>query len=210
MKRYAKFTLFTSVVMIFFSVMASALSTPDPIDIRLKRDLSLNEIQAVKLKSILNEIGVYEYHTALRDPLLDNANNEGEKAYRVNTKEFKNIIIFMCDEGFYFKVKYNGIVLYDNETFQSKAINTVIPEKEQKYLMEHTMLNVNSLLNDKNSSVFDDSCWKYGVFEGEEVVQGCVTTTNILGENIVLDFQTKYKAGTIVSLILGDKEYIKK
>ena len=211
MKKYLKWFIGISCLYILFSSMAKIVEIPDPLEQRLQNDLLISQETALNLKNIFLEIGIDDYDTIINDPLLDNAHGLEENGYRLNTGKINNVIIYLHEELPFFKVKYANQVLYTDGKANGKLTDYMLTEERKTELQFATRNAVTQALMFPETAKFPlIDGWKYAIINEEEIVQGYVESENALKQTLKTEFQAKYKAGAMISLIVGDQEYIKK
>lgn len=211
MKKYLKWFLWVSLFIGIFSALGSIMAIEEPLETRLIDDMLISEANAVKLKNILSEVGITDYHTIIHDELLDNAHGLNEKGYRINTNEVKNVILYATEDFSFVKVKYANEVLFNDGKSSGKLASMILTDDQKADLKINTIEAVKQVLTFPDTAKFPlIDGWKYGIIEGESVVQGFVESENAFGQTLKVEFQAKYKANALTSLIVGDTEYIKK
>lgn len=81
--------------------------------------------------------------------------------------------------------------------------------KEQDIYRTITQTEIKKLLNHPDTAQFRGiSAWNFKVEDGIVIVQSSVTAQNSFGVKDTIDFQLKFDNKEIISLIMGDTEYI--
>lgn len=211
-KYFKKFLIMMGVVFVtaFMIVgLAIVMIQPQPLENQLAKDLGLDITQATHVKNIMKEVGIEEYTSIIHDEGLDNAHKLGEKGYRMSAMGEKNIILYVTPDAKFVKVKFADKVLFASGSTSTSILGMVFTDKEKADYKTMTELTVKGILRSPSTADFPllDG-WKFGKIDGEVVVQGYVDAENALGAVVRSDFQAKYKAGAVISLIFDGKEYV--
>lgn len=211
MKKLYKYTLWLIFISIVFGGMATTLGIDETTEQRLQNDLLVSENFSVILSAAFEDVGISNYERIVHDPMLDNAHGFDEKGFRIKTPNVENVILYLKEDGNFIKIKYANTPLFADGKVLDKIDGMILTDDQKADLKINTMEVVKQVLAFPNTASFPlIDGWKYGIIDGESVVQGYVESENAYKQTIRTEFQAKYKSGALISLIVGDKEYVKK
>lgn len=160
--------------------------------------------------NVFKEIGIDENVNIKHDELLDNAHFEGEKGYRLNTKDASNIILYMNADGTISSMVYADNELYKENTVKAKLNDFIITDLEKAQLRTSTMKYIDDILKAPSTAKYTGlSDWKFAKQNGETIIQGAVDSQNGFGAMLKSEFQLIIKDGNVSSLIFDGQEYMK-
>lgn len=211
MKKLYKFILWFLFISFVVGGMASTLGIEETLEQRLQADLQVSESFSVILAAAFEDVGIENYERIIHDPLLDNAHELSEEGFRIKTPSADNVILYLKEEGNFIKIKYANAPLFADGKVLDKIENNVLSDDQKADLQMQTREIVKQLLAFPDTASFPlIDGWKYAIIDGESIVQGYVDSENAYKQSIRVEFQAKYKAGALTSLILDNKEYVKK
>ena len=176
---------------------------------KITKDLGIAEEQAVSFKDKLSQVGIDDYISFERDELLDNAHFDGEKGYRMKTKDVSNVIVYTNADSSLSQIRYADVDLYVNDEVKSNIKDIIITNDEQTNLQLNSKETIKSILKAPSTAKFPNITeWKFGKTDGVTVIQSYVDAQNAFGAMMRSEFQLKVKDGKVISLIMDGKEYI--
>ena len=210
-KKVFLFLVGCTFVMVFLIFLAVVLVQPQPMEERLKNDLSLDINAAVRVKNVLLEVGIDEYTSIIANSKMNNENGFNDLGYIMNKSDAEGIKLYITEDASFIKVTYKDAVLYQPGMFSGNVYDHILTNDEYAEYKMWAEKDVKSILVNPNSADFPllDG-WKYGKIDGEIILQGYVDAQNAFGAVVRTDFQVKYRAGALVSLIFDGKEYVKR
>lgn len=206
MKKY-----FLGVLLSYVLILAACSSgdSSKSVDGKLVKDLDITEEQATQFKDQLSQVGIENYISMEHDELLDNAHFEGEKGYRMKTKDASNIIIYTRADSTLFKVRYADVDLYADGEVKSSIKDLIITNDERTSLQISSQEAIKTLLKSPSTAKFPNiTHWKFGKENGVTIVQSYVDAQNSFGAETRSEFQFKIKDSKVISLIMDGKEYM--
>lgn len=130
--------------------------------------------------------------------------------YRIETREVKNVILYLNKDKTVNSVKYAGNFLYQNGKCIASLTDYIITTTEASKIQYNCQEAIKKILKSPSSAKFPPlSEWSMVKKAGDITVGSYVDADNSLGANLRKNFQFIIKAdGTISSLIFDSQEYI--
>jgi len=178
---------------------------------KIATDLSITPEQAEKILEVFKSINIGDNPKITHDELLDNANFDGEKGYRVKTNIVLNVILYMKPDGTINLIKYDDNILYENNNYVASLLDFVVTKDEGTNLQIKCQETIKTILKAPSTAKFPSiSEWGFGKKDGVTIVQGYVDSQNSFGAMIRSEFQFKIQNDKIISLIFEGKELMNK
>ncbi len=168
--------------------------------------------QAQGVVEVLNKCGITEIKDMSAAETLDNAEQAGEKAYRLTSQNSaKNIILNIAPNGSVYTVRYAGRYLYQNGNALATINDFILSSGEQANLTVFSKRLVEKTLKAPKSADFPwPDEWHWSKTPDEIVVQSYVDAQNSFGAQIRAQFEIIYdtKTQNVKSFIFEGKKLI--
>lgn len=212
MKRILK----TGLLIFLIAIVASTVYAMRNIDSlgatqegKLASVIGITSEETAPIISVFESVGLGEFQIFVHDELLDNAHFDGEKGYRLTTKDAANIIVYLNNDNTVYLIKYADNILYSENEAKANLKDYILTLVDKSRLQTQSEEAIKKLLKAPSTAKFPNiNSWNMWI-EGETtIIQGYVDAQNGFGALIRSDFQFKIKNNTVTSLIFDGKEYI--
>lgn len=163
------------------------------------------------IDKILKECGISEVKSFEHDASMDNASFEGEKIYRLETKEAKNIVLYLNGDMDVYTIRYSDHDLYNDGAKVAALQDYILTSKEATNLMIECEEKVKETLKSPSTAKFPNITeWGFKKEKNILTVQGYVDAQNSFGAELRSKFQfiIDSDTNTITSYIFDGQEMI--
>lgn len=163
------------------------------------------------IDKILKECGISEVKSFEHDASMDNASFEGEKIYRLETKEAKNIVLYLNGDMDVYTIIYSDHDLYKDGAKVATLQDYILTSKEATNLMIECEEKVKETLKSPSTAKFPNITeWGFKKEKNILTVQGYVDAQNSFGAELRSKFQfiIDSDTNTITSYIFDGQEMI--
>lgn len=163
------------------------------------------------IDKILKECGISEVKSFEHDASMDNASFEGEKIYRLETKEAKNIALYLNGDMDVYTIIYSDHDLYKDGAKVATLQDYILTSKEATNLMIECEEKVKETLKSPSTAKFPNITeWGFKKEKNILTVQGYVDAQNSFGAELRSKFQfiIDSDTNTITSYIFDGQEMI--
>ena len=163
------------------------------------------------IDKILKECGISEVKSFEHDASMDNASFEGEKIYRLETKEAKNIALYLNGDMDVYTIRYSDHDLYKDGAKVATLQDYILTSKEATNLMIECEEKVKETLKSPSTAKFPNITeWGFKKEKNILTVQGYVDAQNSFGAELRSKFQfiIDSDTNTITSYIFDGQEMI--
>ena len=163
------------------------------------------------IDKILKECGISEVKSFEHDASMDNASFEGEKIYRLETKEAKNISLYLNGDMDVYTIRYSDHDLYKDGAKVAALQDYILTSKEATNLMIECEEKVKETLKSPSTAKFPNITeWGFKKEKNILTVQGYVDAQNSFGAELRSKFQfiIDSDTNTITSYIFDGQEMI--
>ncbi len=163
------------------------------------------------IDKILKECGISEVKSFEHDASMDNASFEGEKIYRLETKEAKNISLYLNGDMDVYTIIYSDHDLYKDGAKVATLQDYILTSKEATNLMIECEEKVKETLKSPSTAKFPNITeWGFKKEKNILTVQGYVDAQNSFGAELRSKFQfiIDSDTNTITSYIFDGQEMI--
>lgn len=163
------------------------------------------------IDKILKECGISEVKSFEHDASMDNASFEGEKIYRLETKEAKNIVLYLNGDMDVYTIRYSDHDLYKDGAKVAALQDYILTSKEATNLMIECEEKVKETLKSPSTAKFPNITeWGFKKEKNILTVQGYVDAQNSFGAELRSKFQfiIDSDTNTITSYIFDGQEMI--
>ena len=163
------------------------------------------------IDKILKECGISEVKSFEHDASMDNASFEGEKIYRLETKEAKNISLYLNGDMDVYTIIYSDHDLYKDGAKVATLQDYILTSKEATNLMIECEEKVKETLKSPSTAKFPNITeWGFKEEKNILTVQGYVDAQNSFGAELRSKFQfiIDSDTNTITSYIFDGQEMI--
>ena len=171
--------------------------------------INVTEKQGRKIDKILKKCGVTDISEIKRDNLLDNADFDGEKGYRIKSKTADNVILYLNSDGSVYCLRYADKDLYKDKKVQGKLQDYVVSMDDVNNYQYKCEEAVKSILKSPSTAKFPNYTeWGFAKDAGIITVQGYVDSQNGFGAELRSNFQfiIDTSTDTVQSFIFDGKE----
>ncbi len=170
----------------------------------IEKEMKLTKEQEEKALEIFEQCGIGEI-----SKIKTFQSGEAHTSYYVTDNEVSEIVVWVTSEGEIESIYFGDNDIFVDGEFIAPITNFYVNSKEQDIYRTITQTEIKKLLNDPDTAQFRGiSAWNFKVEDGIVIVQSSVTAQNSFGVKDTIDFQLKFDNKEIISLIMGDTEYI--
>lgn len=168
---------------------------------------------AATINKILSDCGITDIKSMVHDAdALDNNYDSGEKGYRIQNGDTKNIILYVAPDESVYRIRYADNDLYVNgETKFTLDKFVLTPEEKEKYIA-YTQNMVKKILKASSTADFP---WEYDEYQviktpDNVTVSGYVDAQNSFGAMLRSQYKVIYNKDTthVNSFIFDGKKII--
>lgn len=202
--------LFLLFIVILIPVIGNSTGDSKKENQGLASSLGITEENAKTAETIFEQVGLSEYKKIVHDEMLDNAHIDGEKGYRLETKDVKNIIVYIKPDETVNIIRYADNDLYSEGKVKAKISDFLLTDMEIASLQTQSENAIKSLLKAPSTAKFPNiSEWRFSKTNNATIIQSYVDSQNSFGAMLRSEFQIKIENEKVTSLILDGTEYIK-
>lgn len=205
-------TVFVILFAIFAAIGISMSLTMDNVTTKgIKKYIDVSDEQGSAIDTILSECGINDLKSVSHDELLDNAHIEGEKGYRLSTKDADNIILYISPDMNVNQIRYNDYDLYANGSKIAALQDYVVSIDDVNKYQYLCQEKIKELLKSPDTATFPNYTeWGWKKELNTLTVQGYVNAKNDFNADVKSDFQFTIDISndTITSLIFDNSKII--
>ena len=210
-KKKGCLTVFIAILSFFIIIGIVMNLTMDDLKTGIASQIDVTQEQGENIDAILKECGIENIQSITPDELLNNAHQDEEKGYRINTSDV-NIILYLDSQNKVYLINYAGKTLYENGKVVGNLKDYYLTTEEASNLQLTCEECVKRILKAPSTAKFPNILdWKFQKDKDIVIVQSYVDSQNGFGAMLRSNFQITLNTTDkkVISFIFDGKELIK-